>query len=102
MFDEITKSYVKQAIEAETIAAVNNYGEKYNSAHEGYAVLKEKVDEARDEMIEVKNGLYNMWCKIRLDSSRKKEVESIREHAEKLALEAVQICAVCEKILKDN
>lgn len=101
-FSEMTKSYVKGAIESETKNAVENWGEKYNSLHEGYAVLKEEVDEARDENIHVKNGLYNVWNNIRFNNSAacKDNVKQLRDHAEKLALEAVQVCAVCEKILK--
>lgn len=103
MFAEMTKKYVKGAIGSEYQNAVEKYGENYNSLHESYAVLKGEVDETRDEEINVKNALYNMWGNVRLNnvSECKTSVEALREHAEKLALEAVQVCAVCDKILKN-
>lgn len=99
MFAEMTKKYVEAAIGSETQQAVEKWGNTYNSLHEGYAVLKEEVDEMRDEHINVKNGMYSMWNKVRSNSVKKEDVEKIREHAEKLALEAVQVAAVCNKIL---
>ena len=59
MFGEMTKKYIESAIGSETENAVKNLGETYNSNHEGYAVLKEEVDEANDELIQIKNKLYD-------------------------------------------
>ena len=61
---------------------------------------KEEVDEARDEQIHIKNGVYGLWNDVKENKDAKSNVEFIRNHAEKLALEACQIAAVCEKILK--
>lgn len=99
-FNEMTTSYVKGAIGSEVKNAVENWGERYNSLHEGVAVLKEEVDESRDEYIAIKNGLYKVWNGIRINEVKKEDVEYILKHAELLALEAVQVCAVCNKILK--
>lgn len=99
MFAEMTKKYVEAAIGSETTEAINKYGEKYNSLHEGYAVLREEADEVRDEYINVKNGCYSMWESVRKNSVTKEEVEKIKTNAEQLALEAVQVAAVCNKIL---
>lgn len=100
MFGEMTTQYVKAAIGSETTVAVKNYGDTYNSLHEGVAVLKEEVDESRDEYIAIKNGLYKVWNGIRINEVKKEDVEYILKHAELLALEAVQVCAVCNKVLK--
>lgn len=99
MFSENAKTFVHAAIEAETDVAKMRFGKTYNSLHEGYAVLKEEVDEIRDEEIHIKNGLYSMWNSVKTNDVKKEEVEKIREHAEKLALEAIQVAAVCNKIL---
>lgn len=100
MFSEVSEECIKQAIHAEKEEAKVQYGEKYNSLHEGYAVLKEEVEEVRDENIHIRNELFDTWTAIKGNWNVENHVKSIREHAEKLALEAVQVCAVCEKILK--
>lgn len=101
MFGEMTKKYVEAAIGSEFENAVKNWGETYNSNHEGYAVLKEEVDETNDELIQIKNKLYDCWTLVKLNRNGlyKQEVEKIKNHAESLALEACQIAAVCGKIL---
>lgn len=100
-FSKTAEEKIKLAIIAETNAACNKYGDVYNSLHEGYAVLKEEIDEARDEQIHIRNAIYNMWEAIKCNDKdlTKNKVKALRDHAEKLALEAVQVCAVCEKIL---
>lgn len=98
-FSENVKTFVNTAIHVETEEAVAKWGKTYSSLHEGYAVLKEEVDEVRDENIHIKNGLYSMWDSVKTNDVKKEDVEKIREHAEKLALEAVQVAAVCNKIL---
>ena len=98
MFSEQLKKLIAGAIETETDQAMKNWGEKYSSLHEGYAVLKEEVDEARDEQIMIKNNLYRLWEGIKHGKADPEKVNAIREHAELLAFEAVQVAAVCNKI----
>lgn len=100
MFSENAKTFVQGAIDAETNAAISKWGEKYSSLHEGYAVLKEEVDEARDEHILIRNNLYDFWGSVKKGNANRKNIEEVRAHAEQLALEAVQVAAVCNKILK--
>lgn len=99
MFSETAKEKINLAIIAETQQAIEKYGEKYNSLHEGYAVLKEEVEEARDEQVYIRNGFYKVWNGVKVGELKKEDVQQIREHAEQLALEAVQVAAVCNKIL---
>lgn len=105
MFAEMTKKYVKGAIGSEYQNAVEKYGENYNSLHESYAVLKEEVEEAGEEWDNVNRGLTILWEKIRKpelwnDHELITELKATKENAEKLALEAVQVAAVCKKLLK--
>lgn len=104
MFSEQTIIFVKSAVTSEFQHAVKNYGSTYNSNHESYAVLKEEIDEARDELIQIQNRIYESWQLVKIDRDRlyKDEVAKIKEHAEALALEACQIAAVCSKILNGD
>lgn len=101
MFSEGTKEKINLAIIAETNNACDKWSDQYNSLHEGYAVLKEEVDEARDNQIVIRNNMFDMWGAIKCDNTQivKGNVERIRKHAELMALEAVQVAAVCNKIL---
>lgn len=65
MFSENAKTFVKTAIHSETENAEMKYGKKYHSLHEGYAVLKEEVEEAGEEWDNVNRGLTILWEKIR-------------------------------------
>lgn len=102
MFAEGMKKLVEQAIEEETKKAVEKWGPTYNSLHEGYAVLKEEMDEARDEFNKVRNFMYDAWGCVKLNNGNDfiANVNQIRNNARNLALEAVQIAAVCDKILR--
>lgn len=98
MFCELLKKLIADAIRTETAQAMKNYGETYASMHEAYAVLKEEVDEARDELVPIRNNLFDFWQDVKRGKINGAKVDEIRKHAELLALEAVQICAVCDKI----
>lgn len=100
MFSKVSEEWIKQAIQAETEEAKIQYGKTYYSLHEGYAVLKEEVEEARDERTHIQNNFYQLWEAVKINDTKSinKLVEKIRDHAEKLALEAVQVAAVCNKI----
>lgn len=102
MFAEMTKKYVEAAVGAETQNAVEKFGLTYNSLHEGYAVLKEEVEEALEESKQVTAALDRLWSGIKNNDKLdlKNHVSAILLSAEQMALEAVQIAAVCNKILK--
>ena len=99
MFDEMTKKYVEAAVGSETQNAVENWGLTYNSLHEGYAVLKEEVEEADYELQGIKNCLNTFWDDIKQNKNPSHNVQMIKDCAESLSLEACQIAAVCNKIL---
>ena len=65
MFCENAKTFVKTAIHSETEEAKMKYGKEYASMHEAYAVLKEEVDEARDELVPVRNNLFDFWQDVK-------------------------------------
>lgn len=83
MFTEEAKKKTAEAVYAETEYAYDNYGEKYNSLHEGYAVLKEEIEEAGDEMEVLKSKLDLFWFgSVRSDEREESRIaiESIKKH----------------------
>lgn len=73
----------------------------FHSLHEGYAVLLEEVEEAREALNFAEGNLSMLWAHIR-DNNAGRAPEfagRIREHALDLAVEAVQAAAMAQKVI---
>lgn len=73
----------------------------FHSLHEGYAVLLEEVEEARESLNLAEGSLSTLWAHIR-DNNAGCALEfagRIREHALDLATEAVQAAAMAQKFI---
>lgn len=70
----------------------------YNSDHEASSVLREEIDEARDELVLSQEELSRLWSHIK-DSKGflNEDVMPDPLHFERLAEEAIQCAAVCYK-----
>lgn len=88
--DLMTKEYVMAAID---------HGEYFSSPHEGYAIIKEEVEEALTEMDSVSWHLEYMWRNVRSeDPNNYLDAAHILERkALCLACEAIQIAAMAMK-----
>ena len=72
----------------------------FHSFHEGYAVIKEEVEEAREAMNMVERSLELVWGHTRYDSIKAFEHASqLEQHAIHLAAEAIQAAAMAHKFL---
>ncbi|MBE6344662.1 MAG: hypothetical protein E7063_03075 [Spirochaetaceae bacterium] len=60
-----TEKLVEQIIQAEYKNACENWGEKYHSLHEGYAILLEEVEEVKESYADVDIYLEELWKGIR-------------------------------------
>lgn len=60
-FAQETEKLVNELIQAEYKNACEKFGEKYNSLHEGYAVLLEEVEEAENELNRLKSKYQTLW-----------------------------------------
>lgn len=73
----------------------------FHSLHEGYAVLLEEVEEAREALNLAEGSLSMLWAHIR-DNNAGRALElagRVREHALDLAVEAVQAAAMAQKFI---
>ena len=93
------KPLIQEAIEAELENARKEWGPKYNSTHEAYAVLKEEVEEAADDLTIIKEDLGFLWTAVKGNSEKpySASLKHIQQTALSLAIEAVQIAAVAKK-----
>lgn len=98
-FSEQTEKLVNQLINAEYKNACEKFGEKYHSLHEGYAVLKEELEEVRDEYNSLLSNYHYLWEKLKdndkdiLSTIAEMQIDVIRQMQE-----LAQVGAVLYKI----
>ena len=63
------KESIDQAVCYELQNIVKEYGPTYHSTHEGYAVLKEEVEEAAEDMKKLEEMLEHLWETIKINFS---------------------------------
>ena len=82
------------------LAAANERFPQFHSAHEGWAVILEEVDEAEAEMKTIRGNVNGMFYLIRNNVDAKWVVEKTEYAAIQTACEAVQVAAMCKKFLE--
>ena len=90
---------INQAVCYELQAITKKYGAHYASPHEGYAVLKEEVEEAEESIQLLNEKLSKIWQNIRINWNDPTAVYEAQQSAVALAEEAVQCAAVCERFI---
>lgn len=93
---------IEQAVAYELQNIVKKYGPTYASEHEAYAVLKEEIEEAAEDMEQINRDLAYLWALIKnnhIKAGGGAILETI-DYAKMLAQEAVQCAAVCERFLE--
>lgn len=73
----------------------------FHSLHEGYAVLLEETEEARDSLNLAEGNLSMLWAHVRNNNAARalEFAARVREHALDLAVEAVQVAAMAQKFV---
>lgn len=85
---------------AKELRMANGKFPPFGSSHEGYAVVMEEVEEAREKLECVENELGEMWRNVRMNRPGCHDHASImQQFALELACEAIQVAAMCEKFL---
>ena len=75
----------------------------FNSPHEGYAVIKEEIEEASNEIRETNCFLTDLWYGIKRNESDLKEYsQQIKNRATLLACEAIQVAAMAQKFIDSS
>lgn len=72
----------------------------FHSQHEGYAVIKEEIEEAAVEMDKINQKLIGLWDSVKRDEYPNVSILLIKKHAELLACEAIQIAAMAQKFIE--
>lgn len=71
------------------------------SAHEGYALIKEELEEAQDEITRVELMMGHLWTSIKCneDSVFPHYLDQIKKTAILAACEMIQVAAMAEKTM---
>lgn len=72
---------------------------QFASPHEGWAVIKEEVEEAENELENVKWELEDAWKRIKDELEPIRRIKLVREFAICLAAEAIQVAAMAQKFV---
>ena len=71
----------------------------FASVHEAEGVIREEMEEAKDELSFIQQYFNYFWWYVKKNKSAdaKEQIKNLRESATKLACEAIQVAAMCEK-----
>lgn len=98
-----TMENVAQLVLDEYEMAKKDHGKKFSSMHEGYAILLEEVEEAKEQMDSVMCDAHlgYMWESVKHDDidAAADAAHIIRTRAACLACEAIQVAAMATKFL---
>ena len=99
-FAEVTKNIITLSLQAEYNNACKQFGYKYNSLHEGYAVLLEEVEEVKTEITQLLNSFDVFWLWVKRNKQGHKYlcVEDMYKATENAIKELAQVGAVLMKI----
>jgi hypothetical protein len=94
------QSDIKQLCEDELKRSYEKFS-NFNSHHEGYAVIKEEVDEANEELEYITKETEFLWLEVRGNNSRVciSRARMLKNRAEKLVYEAIQVAAMTQKYI---
>ena len=75
----------------------------FHSDHEGWAVLLEEVEEAKEELVGIEDATEVLKCRVFADDFTEIKLETLRDIracAINCAAEAVQVAAVATKFIR--
>lgn len=88
-------------VDEEYSRASKQWGPEAASGHEGYALIKEELEEAQLDMEALEQQLGHFWSEVKADEFRTQQhylskIKNISIHA---ACELIQVAAMAEKTL---
>ena len=99
---DVVRNDIRQAIGKEHDHAVMEHG-LCGTWHEKYSLILEEVEEAMEEGDAIEEQMRLLWAAIRRDDyeNAARFAARIKQSAENLAIEAVQIAAMARKEVKE-
>ena len=97
--DAVREDVVKLVLKE--LESANEKFPPFQSAHEGYAVLLEEVEESEEQLVYTKEKLNALWSNIKRNNIDYSfvHVYNIQELAINMAVEAIQVAAMAQKFI---
>lgn len=93
------KEDVEKSAQKELEFANHKFGKTFHSNHEGYAVLKEKIEDVEQALEIAKTYLNSLWIGVKNNSVHESNIQYLKMYAEKLAYKAIQLIAMTQKFI---
>lgn len=93
------ENQVRELVKVE-LAAANERFPQFHSAHEGYAVIKEEVDELKEATDKVIGRMVSLWATVKYGNDPERLLQMISEDAVNATCEAIQVAAMAQKFLE--
>ena len=93
---------VKQDVEnlvQKELKSANQRFPMFRSDHEGAAVIFEKIDNAKLQMVRTKERFENVWSFVKHDSYSEELTLDLKHCAIELACEAIQVASMAQKFI---
>ena len=89
-----------KALVYKELESANERFPQFHSPHEGWAIIREEVEELRQETEDVEEALNILWERVRYNmQSHPRFPTKIKERAIAAACEAIQVAAMAQKYL---
>lgn len=82
------------------LAAANERFPQFHSAHEGWSVIQEEIEECEYELTAIYEEQKRTWDAIRGNGDPRDYVFLMMACAKNLACEAIQVAAMCRKFME--
>ncbi len=99
---KIRRTQIEELIKIE-LENARTYGDRYNSNHEFYGIIKEEIEEAQTCISDMTDIAEVMWQDIKDDKAAsiiKARANSIKNNSILGIMELLQVCAVCDKYME--
>lgn len=92
------KQDVEKLVQKEPKSA-NQRFPMFRSDHEGYAVIKEEIEESEQALENTKVYLNLLWIGVKGNLVHERNIQYLKRYAEELACEAIQVAAMSQKFI---
>ena len=93
---------VKQDVEKlvqKELESANQKFPMFRSDHEGYAVIKEEIEESEQALENTKVYLNLLWIGVKENLVHERNIKYLKRYAEDLACESIQVAAMAQKFI---
>ena len=104
VISDFTKNAVPQLVQHELEFSKNQHEERFHSLHEAESVIREELEELEEDVQDCRQCFENLHASTRQDDMYGAIVNAnhIASFAIYAAYEAIQLAAMCEKLLETN